>query len=103
MKKAQLDKLEKLARRQARINAEFQALSEETQYFDYDGNGIIAAGRVSEAASILNALFSQQSTGPEQADAHSCRANAEYTDSGPAGAGTYCTVCGALVRSYECD
>ena len=37
----------------------------------------------------------------EQADAHSCRGNAEYTDSGPAGAGTYCTVCGALVRSYE--
>jgi hypothetical protein len=37
------------------------------------------------------------------ADAHSCSANAEFTDNGPQGAGTYCTECGALVRSSEID
>jgi len=59
MKKAQLNKLEKLARRMAAIEREFQALSEETRHFDYEHNGIIAAGRVSAAASILNTLSRQ--------------------------------------------
>lgn len=31
------------------------------------------------------------------ADAHSCYSNAEYSSDGPAGAGRYCVVCGALV------
>ncbi|MCB9296302.1 MAG: hypothetical protein H6559_24770 [Lewinellaceae bacterium] len=35
-----------------------------------------------------------------RADAHSCSANAVFSDKGPAGAGTYCTVCGAQVKSF---
>ncbi len=33
------------------------------------------------------------------ADAHLCSANAEYTDNGPQGPGSYCADCGALVKS----
>jgi len=62
MKKAQLNKLEKLARRMAAIEREFQALSEETMCFDYDGNGILASGRVSAAASVLSTLSRQLQT-----------------------------------------
>lgn len=36
-----------------------------------------------------------------RADAHSCSANAVFSDKGPAGAGTYCTVCGSLVKSHD--
>jgi hypothetical protein len=36
-------------------------------------------------------------------DAHSCVANAEYTHYGPTGPGSYCTECGALVRSDDAD
>lgn len=37
----------------------------------------------------------------QQADAHSCQANATYTDQGPAGPGSYCSVCGSQVSSAE--
>ncbi len=36
-----------------------------------------------------------------RADAHSCSANAVFTDKGPAGSGTYCTICGVLVKSFD--
>lgn len=36
-------------------------------------------------------------------DAHSCDQNAVFTDDGPQGAGSYCSECGALVKSAEID
>ena len=53
------------------------------------------------AEKVEERLREGEPTEEEAADAHICGANAEYTDNGPAGAGTYCTVCGALVKSYE--
>lgn len=38
-----------------------------------------------------------------RSDAHSCTANSQYTYFGPAGPGSYCTECGALVQSSDAE
>lgn len=55
-----------------------------------------------ESVSSLYSLISRVNNArlaDEQAkgDSHSCSANAEWTDNGPQGAGSYCLECGALV------
>ena len=75
------------------------ALVNDIEAYEAKGEAIQSLDRLAEK--LEERLQEGAPDEEEYSDAHSCRANAEYTDDGPAGAGTYCTVCGALVKSYE--
>ncbi len=65
-----------------------------------DSSGNFFGAYEEEVAEQIEAAYNGGYIG-DIMDSHSCYENAEYTSNGPAGAGKYCTVCGALVGTPQ--